>query len=63
MAYSHNIREEELKNLIARDWLSAYNTAHILGDFPIGFFIYYLVDKVPLAQHIEPKIYQYGFLK
>lgn len=32
MAYPHNIREEELKNLIARDWFSAYNTAHILGD-------------------------------
>lgn len=32
MAYPHNIREEELKNLIARDWFSAYDTAHILGD-------------------------------
>lgn len=32
MAYLHNIREEELKNLIARDWFSAYDTAHILGD-------------------------------
>lgn len=32
MAYPHNIQEEELKNLIARDWFSAYDTAHILGD-------------------------------
>ena len=32
MAYPHNIREEELKNIIARDWVSAYDTAHILGD-------------------------------
>lgn len=32
MAYPHNIREEELKNIIARDWFSAYDTAHILGD-------------------------------
>lgn len=38
MAYHHNIREEELKNLIARDWFSAYDTTHILGnvDFAIA---------------------------
>lgn len=32
MAYPHNIREEELKNHIAQDWFSAYDTTHILGD-------------------------------
>lgn len=32
MAYSKNIREEELKNLIAKDWFSSYDTTHILGD-------------------------------
>lgn len=32
MAYPHNIREEELKNHIAKDWFSAYDTTHILGD-------------------------------
>lgn len=32
MAYPSNIREEELKNLIAKDWFSVYDTTHILGD-------------------------------
>lgn len=32
MAYLHNIREEELKNHIAKDWFSSYDTTHILGD-------------------------------
>ena len=32
MTYPKNIREEELKNLIAKDWFSAYDTTHILGD-------------------------------
>lgn len=32
MAYPHNIREEELKNHIAQDWFSAYDTTHIIGD-------------------------------
>lgn len=32
MAYPHNIREEELKNRISKDWFSAYETAVILGD-------------------------------
>lgn len=32
MSYPKNIREEELKNLIAKDWFSAYDTTHILGD-------------------------------
>lgn len=32
MAYPHNIREEELKNLIAQDWFSVYDATHILGD-------------------------------
>ena len=32
MAYPHNIREEELKNRIAKDWFSSYDTTHILGD-------------------------------
>lgn len=38
MAYPHNIREEELKNLIAKDWFSAYDTTHILGnvDFAVA---------------------------
>lgn len=38
MAYPHNIREEELKNLIAKDWFAAYDTTHILGnvDFSVA---------------------------
>lgn len=32
MAYLHNIREEEQKNNIAKDWFSSYDTTHILGD-------------------------------
>ena len=38
MAYPHNIREEELKNLIAKDWFSAFDTTHILGnvDFSVA---------------------------
>ena len=32
MAYPKTIREEELKNLIAKDWFSSYDTTHILGD-------------------------------
>lgn len=38
MAYSHQIREEELKNLIARDLFSDYDTAHIIGnvDFAVA---------------------------
>lgn len=38
MAYPHNVREEELKNLIARDWFAAYDTTHILGnvDFAVA---------------------------
>ena len=32
MAYTKTIREEELKNLIAKDWFSSYDTTHILGD-------------------------------
>lgn len=38
MAYPHNIREEELKNLIAKDWFSVYDTTHILGnvDFSVA---------------------------
>lgn len=32
MVYPPNIREEELKNLIAKDCFSAYDTTHILGD-------------------------------
>lgn len=32
MAYPQTIREEELKNLIAQDWFSVYDTTHILGD-------------------------------
>ena len=38
MAYPHNIREEELKNLIAKDWFASYDTTHILGnvDFSVA---------------------------
>ena len=32
MAYPNNIREEELKNLIAEDWFPVYDTTHIIGD-------------------------------
>lgn len=38
MAYPSNIREEELKNLIAKDWFPIYDTTHILGniDFSVA---------------------------
>ena len=32
MIYPNIIREEELKNLIAKDWFSAFDTPHFLGD-------------------------------
>lgn len=32
MAYSNLIREEELKNKIASDFFSSYDTTRILGD-------------------------------
>lgn len=38
MAYPSHIREEELKNVIATDWFSDYDTTHILGniDFSVA---------------------------
>lgn len=38
MGYPQNIREEELKNLVAKDWFEEYDTAHILGnvDFSVA---------------------------
>lgn len=38
MAYSNQIREEELKNRIAEDWFSKYDTTRILGnvDFSVA---------------------------
>lgn len=38
MSYPHNVREEELKNLVAKDWFSEYDTMHILGnvDFSVA---------------------------
>lgn len=32
MAYSNQIREEELKNKVASDFFSSYDTTQILGD-------------------------------
>ena len=32
MIYPNIIREEELKNLIAKDWFSAFDKTHFLGD-------------------------------
>lgn len=38
MSYPNDIREEELKNIIAKDWFSVYDTTHILGnvDFSVA---------------------------
>lgn len=49
MAYPHNIREEELKNHIAQDWFSAYDTTHILGD--IDFSVAVPNDERSLSEN------------
>lgn len=49
MAYPHNIREEELKNHIAQDWFSAYDTTHILGD--IDFSVAVPNDERTLSEN------------
>ncbi len=41
MAYPYNINEEELKNHIARDWFSAYDTVHILGNIDFSVAMQY----------------------
>ncbi len=49
MAYPHNIREEELKNHIAQDWFSEYDTTHILGD--IDFSVAVPNDERSLSEN------------
>lgn len=48
MTYPNNIREEELKNLIAKDLFSVYDTSHILGD--IDFSVAIPKDKRASAE-------------
>lgn len=52
MAYPNNIREEELKNLIAEDWFPVYDTTHIIGD--IDFSV-----ALPKTTITDPSEYEY----
>ena len=44
MAYSGNLREEELKNKIAKDYFSAYDSTKIIGN--IDFSVSKITDTL-----------------
>ena len=78
MAYQLNIREEEVKNRLRKDYFNAFNAEEVLGDIDFAVavpnpdstdatytaLITALRQKQKLlASKIATKVYAYGFLK
>ncbi len=64
-AYSSSLREEELKNKVAADWFGACDCTRIIGniDFYTSLLANIRAAMKNLARQIEPKVYEYGFLR
>ena len=50
--YSTSLREEELKNKVAKDWFSAFDTTRIIGN--IDFCVDIPVTELALGFAAEP---------
>ena len=75
MSLDHKLLEEELKNKVAADWFAAFDATRIIGkvDFCVAvrateLGLYESENALwaamkRLSARIEPKVYEYGFLK
>lgn len=54
-AYSDSLREEELKNKVARDWFAAFDTTRIIGD--VDFCVDIPATELALGYEAEPALW------